>query len=211
MNTLIYVPLKKGSLEGMLSIPKEPKGLVLFAHGSGSSRLSPRNTFVAKVLEQAGFATVLIDLLSKEEDVQYETRFDIALLTDRLKEIVSWLQSQPETKHFHIGLFGASTGAAAALEVAADLGSTIKAVVSRGGRPDLAMKSLPSVVSPTILIVGGNDWGVIELNESAFQALTCTKKFEIIPQATHLFEEPGCLEKVADVASDWFTKYLATQ
>jgi putative phosphoribosyl transferase len=191
-------------MEGMLSIPEKSKALVLFAHGSGSSRLSPRNTFVAKNLQKAGLSTLLIDLLSEEEDSVYETRFDIPLLKQRLEQIVRWLQKEPETKGLSIGLFGASTGAASALEVAAALGGTIKAVVSRGGRPDLAMHVLHLVVSPTLFIVGGEDFQVIELNEKAFAELRCPKQFEIVPKATHLFEEPGCLEEVARLAKEWF-------
>jgi putative phosphoribosyl transferase len=208
MEKLIHIPAGQVSMEGMLSIPEKSKGLVLFAHGSGSSRLSPRNTFVAKNLQKAGLSTLLIDLLSEEEDSVYETRFNIPLLKDRLKQIVQWLQKEPGTKDLPIGLFGASTGAASALEVAAELKKNIKAVVSRGGRPDLAMPVLPEVVSPTLLIVGGQDFQVIELNGKAFAELRCTKLFEIVPNATHLFEEPGCLEEVSKLAREWFLKYL---
>lgn len=208
MEKLIQVPINTIMLEGILTIPKNSKGIVIFAHGSGSSRLSPRNNFVAQKLQKAGIGTLLIDLLTGDEDKIYETRFDITLLTYRLIDIIQWLQKQPKTKNLSIGLFGASTGAAAALEVAAKLGSKIKAVVSRGGRPDLAMAILDKVTSPTLLIVGGNDFGVIELNTQAFEALKSIKKLEIVNGATHLFEEPGALEKVAQLAIHWFEKYL---
>ncbi len=205
---LIQVPINNETLEGMLVIPPQAKGMVLFAHGSGSSRLSPRNNFVAGVLQKEGIGTLLIDLLTEDEDKVYETRFDIDLLTFRLIDIIHWLQKQQETKDLTIGLFGASTGAAAALKAAAKLKSSIRALVSRGGRPDLAMEVLDEVVSPTLLIVGGNDYGVLELNELAYKRLRCEKKLEIIPGATHLFEEKGALEKVAQLAADWFRRYL---
>lgn len=205
---LIHITHDNITLEGMLKIPQEAEGIVLFAHGSGSSRLSPRNNFVADVLNEGNLATLLIDLLSVKEDQVYETRFDIELLTERLIMVVDWLTEQPETKDLSIGLFGSSTGAAAALEVAAVQSNVIKAVVSRGGRPDLAITVLGKVTAPTLFIVGGNDFGVIELNEEAFQKLRCTKTFEIIPHATHLFEEPGCLEEVARLAQSWFKKHL---
>lgn len=208
MEKLIQIKIGEVDLEGMLAIPKSASGIVLFAHGSGSSRLSPRNNFVAGELREAGLGTLLIDLLTAEEDETYATRFDINLLTKRLIEIVDWLKNQLETKSLLIGLFGASTGAAAALMAAAKLGPEITAVVSRGGRPDLAMDVLHSVVAPTLLIVGGNDFGVIELNQQAFQALSTTKKLEIVAGATHLFDEPGTLEKVAILAREWFIKYL---
>lgn len=208
MEKLIQVKTGENLLEGMLHIPEKAKGIVLFAHGSGSGRFSPRNNFVAKVLQKANLGTLLIDLLTKEEDEVYENRFNIALLTERLVATLKWLKKHQETSHLSIGLFGASTGAAAALEVAAILGKEIKAVVSRGGRPDMAMNVLDKVVSPSLFIVGGNDFGVIELNQEAFEVLNCTKKFEIIPHATHLFEEPGTLEEVARLATQWFEKYL---
>lgn len=208
MEKLIHVTDAEINLEGMLKIPQNAKGIVLFSHGSGSSRLSPRNNFVADLLNQAGFATLLIDLLSKREDQVYQTRFNIDLLTERLALVVQWLKVQPETKHLSIGLFGASTGAAAALELAALKGNEIKAVVSRGGRPDLAMGELDKVTAPALLIVGGNDFGVIELNQKAFDRLACVKEFKIVPNATHLFEEPGCLEEVAHLSQKWFESYL---
>lgn len=208
MEQLIEIKIGKVILEGMLEVPNKASGIVLFAHGSGSSRLSPRNIFVANELREGGIGTLLIDLLTAEEDENYATRFDISLLSERLIEVVRWLHTQPETNSLSIGFFGASTGAAAALMVAADLGSEIAAVVSRGGRPDLAMAVLNTVVAPTLLIVGGNDFEVLELNQQAYQALSAIKKLEIVPKATHLFEEPGTLEQVATLARKWFLKYL---
>lgn len=196
-------------LTGDLYIPVEAKGVVLFAHGSGSSRLSPRNQFVARVLQEGHLATLLIDLLTPEEEkideLTRELRFDIPLLARRLVAIIDWLQ---KTHGLSIGCFGASTGAAAALIAAAERKKVVKAVVSRGGRPDLAGNSLPEVAAPTLLIVGGNDGPVIELNEQALELLTCKKKMTIVPHATHLFEEPGTLEEVARLALEWFTKWL---
>lgn len=206
MERLIQIPDGPVILEGMLKVPEEASGIVLFAHGSGSSRFSPRNNFVADILNKEKFGTLLIDLLSQEEDKIYQTRFDIELLTQRLMSVVKWLKEQPETKNLPIGLFGASTGAASALQVAAKMGNEIHAVVSRGGRPDLAMPVLDSVLSPTLLIVGGNDYGVIELNQKVYDRLSCIKEFVIVPHATHLFEEPGCLEQVAHLAKNWFKK-----
>lgn len=205
---LIHIPQGEVRMEGMIVIPKEAKGIVLFAHGSGSGRFSPRNNYVSDVLNQEGFGTLLIDLLSKEEDADYQTRFNIPLLTLRLQAAVLWLKENVETLDFPIGLFGASTGAAAALETAAAFSNLIKAVVSRGGRPDLANRVLSLVRTPTLLIVGGNDFGVIELNLSAYNQLGSTKEVQIVPGATHLFEEPGCLEEVARLAKEWFKKYL---
>lgn len=179
-----------------------------FAHGSGSSRHSPRNTFVAGVLLTAGLGTLLFDLLTRAEDTDYETRFDIALLTRRLIAATQWLQHQPQTKTLGLGYFGASTGAAAALQAAAALGSAIQAVVSRGGRPDLAGAALVHVQAPTLLIVGGEDHGVIELNRRAYGQLPGEKRLIIVPGATHLFEEPGTLAEVARLASQWFTQHL---
>ncbi len=196
-------------LSGILTVPKEAKGLVLFAHGSGSGRLSPRNNYVARVLNEAGLATLLMDLLTEEEDAINENRFDIDLLTERLKEVTKWGTSQGGTKGLHFGYFGGSTGTAAALRAAAALPG-IKAVVSRGGRPDLVSdEELMKVTAPTLLIVGGNDAEVITMNESAYKKLGGVHKMEIISGATHLFEEPGKLEKVAQMAVDWFGKYLA--
>lgn len=205
---LVKIPADSVEMEAMLEIPKGAKGIVLFAHGSGSGRLSPRNNFVANILQDNNLATLLMDLLTKEEDEIYENRFNIELLTERLMAATRWLQKQKETKKLIIGYFGSSTGATAALEAAAKLGSLIKAVVSRGGRPDLAKKVLNKVKTPTLLIVGGNDFGVIELNQEAYDLLEIEKKLEIIPGATHLFEEPGALEKVAHLAAEWFKKHL---
>jgi dienelactone hydrolase len=182
---------------------------VLFAHGSGSSRLSPRNNFVARVLQDNGLATLLIDLLTAGEDRDHATRFDIALLTRRLIATARWLREQPQTRRLHIGLFGASTGAAAALQAASRMGADIAAVVSRGGRPDLAgSEALAGVRSPVLLIVGGRDDTVIDLNQQAYAQLGCVREMVIVPGATHLFEEPGALEQVAQLAGQWFGKYL---
>lgn len=206
---LIHINADHVRLEGMLSIPQDAKGLVLFVHGSGSSRLSPRNIYVASVLQESAVATLLIDLLSQEEDEVYATRFDIDLLTERVLTITTWLQKNSLTKSLLLGYFGASTGAAAAIKAAANLGKkTVSAVVSRGGRPDLAENALEQVVSPTLLIVGGDDTEVIGLNEMAFKRLHCIKKLEIVSSATHLFEEPGTLEEVAKLATQWFLTYL---
>lgn len=198
-------------LKGMLTRPARARAAVIFAHGSGSSRLSPRNKFVADVLVKAGFATLLFDLLTPNEDAEYQNRFDISLLSDRLKEATLWLQSQPEGSDLALGYFGASTGTASALRAAAELGNKVKAVVSRGGRPDLAGDALPRVSIPVLLIVGGFDDIVIELNREAYQKLAGEKKLIIVPGATHLFEEPGALEQVAELASRWFTKHLTPQ
>jgi putative phosphoribosyl transferase len=196
------------NLAGILEVPGEARGLVLFSHGSGSSRFSPRNTFVAEILQKKGLATLLIDLLTEEEDAIYETRFDIDLLTKRLLTVIEWLQKNPATEALPIGLFGSSTGGASALKAAATPHSPVKAVVSRGGRPDLAMASLAQVKAPTLLIVGELDREVLLLNQEAFRKLSSIKEMTIIPGATHLFEEPGCLAEVAAVASSWFIKHL---
>jgi putative phosphoribosyl transferase len=206
----IDIRLDSLTLPGILSLPGETRGLVIFAHGSGSSRLSSRNTFVARVLQKSGIGTLLFDLLTEEEDLVYENRFDIDLITRRLVETTRWLGRQPETRGLSYGYFGASTGAAAALKAAAQLGAAVKAVVSRGGRPDLAGEALPQVRVPTLLIVGGNDEVVISLNQQALEQLDCLKKLEIVPGATHLFEEPGTLEQVAELAARWFSQYLST-
>ncbi|HEY4501934.1 MAG TPA: dienelactone hydrolase family protein [Candidatus Paceibacterota bacterium] len=210
MEKEIHIKTDGVVLEGILSVPEGASGIVLFVHGSGSSRFSPRNTFVAKELQKAGIATLLIDLLTEKEDKIYETRFDIGLLTERLGRVFRWLGNEPGTKDLAVGLFGASTGAAAALMLAAMFGKGVAAMVSRGGRPDLAMKELGKVEAPTLLIVGGEDHGVIELNERAFAALRCEKKLEIVPGATHLFEESGALERVADLAAEWFARFFTT-
>lgn len=197
------------ALEGELVLPERTTSLVLFAHGSGSSRFSPRNNYVASILQQAGIGTLLFDLLTHEEDRDYEMRFDIDLLTRRLLATTEWARNNPETHTFSIGYFGASTGAAAALQAAAEMGDEISAVVSRGGRPDLAGASaLSKVQSPTQLIVGGHDDLVIMLNRDAYALLECEKELVIVPGATHLFEEPGTLEQAAQAASRWFSEHL---
>ncbi len=207
---LVHVPADGVTLEGALVIPGGARGVVLFAHGSGSSRHSPRNNYVARVLQAGALGTLLIDLLTEREDATYETRFDIDLLARRLTATTEWLVEQPATQHLDMGYFGASTGAAAALRAAADVGSRIKAIVSRGGRPDMAESALDRVQAPTLLIVGGRDDVVIELNQRAFERLRGVKELVIVPGATHLFEEPGALEEVARLAADWFGRYLGS-
>ncbi len=207
--TAVQVDADGVDLEGALVVPPAASGVVLFAHGSGSSRLSPRNNFVARILQKAGLATLLIDLLTRSEDREYATRFDIPLLTQRLLATTRWLQQQPATGALPIGYFGASTGAAAALQAAAVADSRVAAVVSRGGRPDLAGEdALNAVSAPTLLIVGGHDDVVIELNRQAYGMLRCAKEMVIVPGATHLFEEPGTLEQAAAQASRWFVQHL---
>lgn len=196
-------------LPGTLALPEKAPGIVIFAHGSGSSRFSPRNRYVAQVLQKAGIGTLLFDLLTREEDLVYENRFNIDLITERLVQATEWLDRQPEAQGLAFGYFGASTGAAAALKAAARLGPRLKAVVSRGGRPDLAMEVLDRVECPTLLIVGGLDEPVLSLNRRALEKLKGVKHLEIIPGATHLFEEPGALEQVAEAAASWFKKHLA--
>jgi pimeloyl-ACP methyl ester carboxylesterase len=195
-------------LEGDVVLPREAKGLVIFAHGSGSSRFSPRNTHVAHELEVRGLATLLLDLLTEREAYDRRNVFDIPLLADRMVEAVRFARSDTELLSLPIGLFGASTGAAAALVAAAQLPQEVAAVVSRGGRPDLAGGALKEVNAATLLIVGGADYGVIELNRDALAVLTCEKKLEIVPGATHLFEEPGTLDKVVDLAAQWFNTHF---
>ena len=204
------VKITKGevTLEGTLGLPTSPRGVVVFAHGSGSGRLSPRNNFVARHLQQVGLATLLLDLLTEEEADDRRKVFDIDLLADRLLLAKGWLETEPRTQHLKIGYFGASTGAGAALQAAARELSNVKAVVSRGGRPDLAESYLPSVTAPTLLIVGGHDEPIIEMNQAAYDLLTCEKKLVIVPGATHLFEEPGTLEQVAELAGRWLQHYL---
>ena len=197
------------TIEGSLIIPSGAGGIVVFAHGSGSSRHSVRNNYVAAVIRKNNLATFLLDLLTPEEDADYSKRFDIDLLAHRLFIAKKWLQEQPDTKNLRIGYFGASTGAAAAIQSAAGNADIVKAIVSRGGRPDLAMPYLEKITAPTLLIVGGNDEIVIELNIEAYNNLQCERKLEIVEGATHLFEEPGTLEQVAILAEKWFEKYLA--
>src|SRR6478736_6913813 len=208
----VQIPAGRAVLSGNLTIPENAIGLVLFAHGSGSSRHSPRNQFVARTLNRAGLGTLLFDLLTPEEEAldihTREHRFNISLLAERLVHATKWTRQQEETRDLHIGYFGSSTGGAAALVAAAELPQNVGAVVSRGGRPDLAGNALPKVQAPTLLIVGGNDDGVIELNEMARDQMRCEITLEIVLGATHLFEEPGALEQVAKLASDWFSLHL---
>lgn len=204
----VEIHLEDVILQGNLSIPEKARGIVLFSHGSGSSRLSPRNNFVAEVIQQKGLATLLFDLLTEKEDRVYENRFDIELLTERLITVTNWILKNPETKALHPGYFGASTGAASALMAAAHFGDQIKAIVSRGGRPDLGMQNIEKVKAPTLLIVGGYDDLVIQLNQKAFEKLQCERKLEIVPEASHLFEEPGKLDIVARLSADWFAEWL---
>jgi len=195
-------------LGGTLTLPAEARGLVVFAHGSGSSRFSPRNVAVAAALNDAGFATLLFDLLTPAEESDRANVFDIRLLADRLVHAIRWIDQDPELSRLPLGLFGASTGAAAALVAAAQLGERVGAVVSRGGRPDLAGAMLPLVRAPTLLIVGGNDEVVILLNEQALARLSAPKALRIVPHATHLFSEPGALEAVSRYAIEWFSLHL---
>jgi len=204
------IPTPAGAVEGTLDLPTGATGVVLFAHGSGSSRFSPRNNFVAGALRTAGIGTLLMDLLTPAEDEVYRTRFNIGLLAERLAMAADWLAASPAARGLPLGLFGASTGAAAALQLAAERKEGVAAVVSRGGRPDLTGQvALARVTAPTLFIVGGRDEGVIELNESAFLNLHCKKRIDIVPGATHLFEEPGALEEVARLARDWFSQHLS--
>ena len=211
----VQIQAGRAVLSGNLIIPQNAAALVLFAHGSGSSRHSPRNQFVARTLNDAGLVTLLFDLLTQEEEAMdmrtREHRFNIGLLAERLLHATRWVKQQKQTRDLRVGYFGSSTGGGAALVAAAELPQDIGAVVSRGGRPDLAGDALPKVQAPTLLIVGGNDDIVIELNEMARDQMRCEVKLEILPGATHLFEEPGALEKVANLASDWFNAHLAAK
>lgn len=211
----IRIPVNSLTLNGDLTIPADSQAVVVFAHGSGSSRLSPRNQFVARVLADAGLSTLLMDLLTPEEEKvdeqSHQLRFDIDLLAYRLVAAMNWLAIHPDTGHFRIGLFGASTGAAAALVAAAQRPARVDAVVSRGGRPDLAGAALAEVSAPTLLIVGGNDGPVIRMNQDAYGHLRTLKALEIVPGATHLFQEPGTLEQAAYLARDWFAQYLISK
>jgi len=210
--SVIQIPAGRAVLSGNLTIPENAAALVLFAHGSGSSRHSPRNQFVARTLNRSGLGTLLFDLLTPEEEAldlyTREHRFNIGLLAERLVHATNWATQQEQTRDLRIGYFGSSTGGAAALVAAAQLSQGIGAVVSRGGRPDLAGDALPKVHAPTLLIVGGNDDIVIELNEMARDQMRCEAKLVIVPGATHLFEEQGALEQVAKFASDWFVLHL---
>jgi putative phosphoribosyl transferase len=205
----IQVTAGSVSVAGHLTMPEHPKGVVVFAHGSGSSRHSPRNRFVAEVLNKAGFATVLFDLLTPGEERDRANVFDIGLLAHRLVDVTAWLAAQPDTASLPVGYFGASTGAGAALAAAAHPGVKVAAVVSRGGRPDLAGESLRDVHAPTLLIVGGHDQTVLRLNRQAAALIPAECGVAVVPGATHLFQEPGTLEQVAVLARDWFTDRLA--
>jgi pimeloyl-ACP methyl ester carboxylesterase len=209
---LVRIPAGTVTLAGSLTLPEQAQAIVLFAHGSGSSRFSPRNRYVARLLNEAKLATLLVDLLTVHEEVidarTARLRFDIDLLAERLVDATDWLTEFPDTKHLRIGYFGASTGAAAALAAAAIRPDVVNAVVSRGGRPDLAGAALTRVRAATLLIVGENDGQVIELNRAALAELRCEKQLVIVPGATHLFEEPGTLDVVAQLARDWFEQHL---
>lgn len=205
------VSIEPLGLPGILEWPERANALVVFAHGSGSSRLSPRNIQVAQALNAKGMATFLFDLLRADEEGDRSKVFDIPLLAERLAGAIRWLDEEKETGGLHLGLFGASTGAAAALIAAAELGKRVEAVVSRGGRPDLAMEVLPKLHAPTLLIVGGADSEVVALNEAALARLHAPKSLEIVPGASHLFTEPGALEQVIDLAAKWFERHLAAE
>ena len=204
----VEIPSGKRRLSGVMHVPTDARGVVAFAHGSGSGRFSPRNQFVAGVLDEAGLATLLLDLLEEAESDDQRKVFDIKLLAERLQSAADWLKREPATKALRLGYFGASTGAGAALVAAARDPAAVGAVVSRGGRPDLARDYLSAVQAPTLLIVGGNDDVVIELNEQALRLLHCPKQLVIVPGATHLFEEPGTLEEVSRLAKEWFVRLL---
>lgn len=207
-NKLVNISTEDVNLEGQLTIPEHASSLVIFSHGSGSSRFSPRNNFVANMLHENGIGTFLLDLLTKEEDEIYSNRFNIDLLSERLVIATKYLSTIKQASVLDFGYFGASTGAASALKAATELHTIIHSVVSRGGRPDLAMDVLPMVKAPTLLIVGELDTTVLELNKKAFDKLQCTKKLKVIKGATHLFEEPGTLEMAAKIATEWFNKTL---
>jgi putative phosphoribosyl transferase len=207
----VVIASGRRKLCGSLKVPPDAEGVVAFAHGSGSGRFSPRNQFVARVLEEGGLATLLLDLLEADEAEDRRKVFDIKLLAERLQSAADWLRREPQTRALRLGYFGASTGAGAALLAAARDPSAIKAVVSRGGRPDLAHDYLSAVQAPTLLIVGGNDDPVIELNEQALRMLRCPKELVIVPGATHLFEEPGTLDEVARLAQQWFVRYFSPE
>jgi dienelactone hydrolase len=205
---LVNIPADAIILEGVLDVPHDTQALIIFAHGSGSSRHSKRNKYVAQVLREVGLGTLLFDLLTRDEDIIYENRFDIPLLANRLTAATRWIKKQRQTKDLKIGYFGASTGAAAALIAASEPSSEVGAIVSRGGRPDLAEKALKHVKAPTLLIVGGDDYIVIQLNQQAYNVIKAEKELRIIPGASHLFEEPGALEQVARLAAEWFRQHL---
>ena len=208
----VSIPTNKETINGNLEIPRGARAIVLFAHGSGSSRFSSRNTYVARLMNRQGMATLLMDLLTADEEAvdeqTAEFRFDIDLLAKRLVDATVWLRQNPATASLAIGYFGASTGAAAALIAAAKLPNDVKAVVSRGGRPDLASEHLAKVKAPTLLIVGGDDFEVLEMNKNALRLIRAEKKLEVVPGATHLFEEPGKLQEAAELAINWFARHL---
>jgi putative phosphoribosyl transferase len=204
----LAIPSGERTLRGILSLPSGARAVVAFAHGSGSGRQSPRNQTVARALLEAGLGTLLLDLLEEDESEDRRKVFDIALLAERLQSAADWLAQQPETHSLRLGYFGASTGAGAALLAAARRHETVGAVVSRGGRPDLAAEELPGVEAPTLLIVGGNDEIVVDLNRRAFDLLRAPKQLDIVPGATHLFPEPGALDEVARLATQWFLRFL---
>ncbi|MGM0591436.1 MAG: dienelactone hydrolase family protein [Halobacteriota archaeon] len=208
---VVSIPVDGVELEGILLVPEGAEGLVVFSHGSGSSRKSPRNNQVAAALRERGLGTLLFDLLTEEEDRVRENRFDIPLLTDRLVAVTEWLDDHPRTSGLTVGYFGSSTGAASALRAAARVGPTVRAVVSRGGRVDLASDVLVDVQAATLFIVGGADYQVLELNRDAYAQLTTEKALHVVDDAGHLFEQPGALEEVADVAADWFADHLASE
>ena len=207
----VTIPVGERTVRGTLNLPAGASAVVVFAHGSGSGRFSPRNQYVAQVLQRAGLATLLLDLLEEDEADDRSKVFDIALLAGRLQAAADWLASQPETEKLRLGYFGASTGAGAALWAAAASPQSAGAIVSRGGRPDLACDVLPRVTAPTLLIVGGDDEVVLELNREAFELLECSRQLDVVPGATHLFPEPGALEEVARLAQEWFLHYLPRQ
>lgn len=211
----VHIPIDEIRLEGTLALPLSLLGVVVFAHGSGSSRFSPRNRYVAQELQKVGFGTLLMDLLTADEEAlderTRELRFDIEMLGRRVVGVIDWLQDNPDTRELPIGCFGASTGAAAALVAAAERPNAVQAVVSRGGRPDLAAMVLRRVKAPTLLIVGGRDVQVVAMNQEALELLKCERELTIVPGATHLFEEPGKLEEVAELATKWFTQHLGQQ
>ncbi len=207
INSEVKIPLRNVELQGEFIVPLKARGLIIFAHGSGSSRLSPRNKMVAKELHQHNFGTLSLDLLTDKEDQRYRNHFDISLLAKRLIGVTNWAEEQPETKGCSIAYFGSSTGAAASLKAAAFL-PQIEAVISRGGRPDLAIECLSNIDTPTLFIVGSLDYDVIEKNKEAYRHLHCEKKLEIIDGATHLFEEHGMMKKVAALAAEWYENHL---
>ncbi len=213
--TEVHIPVEGGTLEGLLAIPERSDGLVIFVHGSGSSRNSPRNRFVAHQLQAAGLGTLLFDLLTPPEEaedwVTLNRRFNIPLLAGRLMEATRWIASQPEGVGRRFGFFGASTGAAAALVASTQPGCPVEAIVSRGGRPDLVGTALRKVTVPTLLIVGGDDWDVLQLNRNAMSNLRCKAELQLIPGATHLFEEPGALDQVSRLAGAWFRRHFAQE